>query len=151
MLKPLRSAKMGGPMRGLELIMWPEGQWEAWNWSCDLRANERPPKKLHPMAQNHTHTHRQTVGHGKSMTESDQRGRFSENGTYNDKNILIILRKWNVFFPHKKGSKKSKMLKTSPLYHCEKRYIKVFWIIFGKLFGPYPDANKQTKTHNLCT
>ena len=46
-------------------------QWEAWNWSCDLRANERPRKKLHQMA----HKTRLT----NSMTESAQRGRFSEN------------------------------------------------------------------------
>ena len=26
-----------------------EDQWEAWNWSHDLRANERPHKKLHPI------------------------------------------------------------------------------------------------------
>ena len=37
-------------------------------WSCDLRANERPKKKLHVMAQ----TDRQTNGHGDSMTESAQ-------------------------------------------------------------------------------
>ena len=37
-------------------------QWEAGIWSCDLRANERPWKKLHPMAQ--------TSGHGDSMTNS---------------------------------------------------------------------------------
>ena len=32
-------------MRGLELVMWSEGQWEALNWSCDLRANERAQQK----------------------------------------------------------------------------------------------------------
>ena len=42
---------------------------------CDLRANERP-KKLHLMAQ----TDKYPDGHGDSMTESAQRGRFSENG-----------------------------------------------------------------------
>ena len=36
----------GWPMRGLKLIMWSEGQWEASTWPCDKRANERPQKKL---------------------------------------------------------------------------------------------------------
>ena len=37
--------------RGRELgATGKEDQWKAWNWSCDLRANERPQKKLHPMA-----------------------------------------------------------------------------------------------------
>ena len=31
-----------------------EDQWEAWNWSCDMRANERPWQKLHRMAQTYT-------------------------------------------------------------------------------------------------
>ena len=50
---------LGEPMRGCELIMWPQAQWEAWNWSCDLRANERP-KKTAPdgtESQRETHTH----------------------------------------------------------------------------------------------
>ena len=54
-----------------------EDQWEAWNWSCDLRANERP-KKIHPLTQ----TDRQSDKHDNSMTESAQWGRFSENLTY---------------------------------------------------------------------
>ena len=54
-----------------------EDQWEAWNWSYDLRANERP-KKIHPLTQ----TDRQSDEHGTSMTESAQWGRFSENLTY---------------------------------------------------------------------
>ena len=59
----------------------------------DLRANERPPKKTAPDGAN-SHTHTQTDRRdGKSMTESAQWGRFSENGIYNDKNILIIFRK----------------------------------------------------------
>ena len=39
--------------------MWPEGQWEAGIWSCDLRANERPKKKLHGKGTNRQ-THKQT-------------------------------------------------------------------------------------------
>ena len=41
----------------------------------DLRANERPSKKLHSMAQTDTQTH----GHGDSMTNSAQWGRVGEN------------------------------------------------------------------------
>ena len=37
-----------------------EDQWEAWNWSCDLSANERPRKKLHPMAQTDKKTYIRT-------------------------------------------------------------------------------------------
>ena len=37
-----------------------EDQWEAWNWSCDLRANETPREKLHMMAQKKRQTSRQT-------------------------------------------------------------------------------------------
>ena len=38
---------------------WREDQREAWNWSCDLRANERPwGKKLHLMAQTDIQTSR---------------------------------------------------------------------------------------------
>ena len=58
-------------------------QWEAWNWSCDLRANDRPRIKLHPMAQANKlpdkETNRQTDGHRNSMTESAQWGWFREN------------------------------------------------------------------------
>ena len=32
-----------------------EDQWEAWNWSCDLRANERPKKNCTRWCR-HTHT-----------------------------------------------------------------------------------------------
>ena len=38
-------------------------------WSCDLWANERPRKKLNPMAQTGKHTD----GHGDSMTDPAQR------------------------------------------------------------------------------
>ena len=48
-------------------------------WSCDLRANERPRKKLHSMAQTDTQTHISTDGHGDSMTNSAQWGRVGEN------------------------------------------------------------------------
>ena len=50
-----------------------EDQWEAWNWSCDLRANARPRKKMHPMAHNYKRT---------DMTELAKWGRFSENLNY---------------------------------------------------------------------
>ena len=42
-------------------------QWEAWNWSCDFRANERP-KKISPDGAD-THAY----GHGDSMINSAQR------------------------------------------------------------------------------
>ena len=32
-------------------------QWEAGIWSCDLRANERPKRKLYSMAQTYIHTY----------------------------------------------------------------------------------------------
>ena len=51
-----------------------EDQWEAWNWSCHLRANERPWKKLHPIA----HTDRQKHGNGDSMTNSSEWGQVGE-------------------------------------------------------------------------
>ena len=47
-----------------------EDQWEAWNWSWDLRANERP--KLHLMAQTDRHPDILTHRHYASMTESAQ-------------------------------------------------------------------------------
>ena len=36
----------GGPKKNLRETKLGRGedQWEAWNWSCDLRANERPKK-----------------------------------------------------------------------------------------------------------
>ena len=37
---------------------WWVNQWEAWNWSCDLRANERPGEKMHLMAHTDTQTDR---------------------------------------------------------------------------------------------
>ena len=48
--------------------------WEAGIWSCDLRANKRPWKKLHSMAQTYIHAYR----HGNSMTNSAQWGRVGE-------------------------------------------------------------------------
>ena len=56
----------------------PLPKWEAGIWSCDLRANERPRKKLHLMAQTNRQTHSQTDGHGDSMTNSAQRGQVGE-------------------------------------------------------------------------
>ena len=56
-----KKGRWGGPIRGME--------------SCYLRANERPRKKLHLMAQ----TDRQTSGHANSMTKFAQWGQFSEN------------------------------------------------------------------------
>ena len=35
-------------------------QWETGMWSCDLRANERPLKKMHPTAQTDRQTDKQT-------------------------------------------------------------------------------------------
>ena len=50
-------------IQGRDLIIWPEGQWEAGIWSCDLRANERPQKNLHGNGtlNRHTHTHTDSV------------------------------------------------------------------------------------------
>ena len=45
-------------------------QWEARNWSCDLRANERPRKKLQPMAQTHKQTHKKTHKHTHTHTHT---------------------------------------------------------------------------------
>ena len=47
-------------------------QWAAWNWSCDLLANERPWEKVHPMAQTTRQTSRHFDGHADSLTESAQ-------------------------------------------------------------------------------
>ena len=49
-----------------------EDQWEVWNWSCDLSANERLKK-------NCTRWRTLTDGHGDYMTESSQVGQFSKN------------------------------------------------------------------------
>ena len=56
-------------MKGLELIMWSQGQWEASKKTSPDGADRQTDKQ----------THRQTHGHGDSMTESAQCGRFSEN------------------------------------------------------------------------
>ena len=53
----------GGPMRGLELIMSSQGQWEA-------------SKKTEPIGKQ---TDRHPDRYGDSMTELGQWGRFSEN------------------------------------------------------------------------
>ena len=55
-----KGGREGGPMRGLELIMWSQGQWEA-------------SEKTAPDG-----AHRQTSGHGDSMTNSAQWGRVGE-------------------------------------------------------------------------
>ena len=69
-LAVLKKWMVGGVVGGRE------DQWEAWNWSCDLRANKRPKKT----APNGRQTDRQvTHGHGDSMTESSNWGQFSEN------------------------------------------------------------------------
>ena len=47
-------------------------QWEAGIWSCDLRANERPRKKMHSMAQTHRTTEPQT--HRRTWRLYDQLG-----------------------------------------------------------------------------
>ena len=54
-----------------------EDQWEAWNWSCHVRANERPNKT----APNGVdwQTDKQTHGHGDSLTNSAKWGRVGEN------------------------------------------------------------------------
>ena len=39
---------------------WCGDQWESWNWSCDFRANEKPKKTMHPMAQTYILTDTQT-------------------------------------------------------------------------------------------
>ena len=56
-----------------------ENQWEAWNWSWDLKANERPWKKLYPMAQTNKQINKQKKRTCNSMTELAQCGWFSEN------------------------------------------------------------------------
>ena len=63
-LPPLETWKLGdSETRTPPQKKWGWGgggdHWEAWNWSCDLRANERPRKKLHSMAQTDRHTHTQ--------------------------------------------------------------------------------------------
>ena len=60
----------GGPMRGLEMIMWPQSQWQA------------SKKKNAPDGANRQ-TDKQTDGQGNSMTEVAQWGRFSENENTN--------------------------------------------------------------------
>ena len=83
--------------RSLQVCKFPkeggkEDQWEAWNWSCDLRANERPWKKLHPMAQTYTQTDILTNGHGDSMTNSAQRGQVGENYQVNIPNKIYKIK-----------------------------------------------------------
>ena len=62
----------GGEMGGgrINFFFGGEDQWKAWNRSCDLRANEKPWKKLHPMAQTDRQTDTHKDGHHDSMTES---------------------------------------------------------------------------------
>ena len=57
---------VGGPIRGLELIMWPQGQWEALKKKTALNCTGRQ-------------TDRHTDGPGNSMTESAQWRQFSPN------------------------------------------------------------------------
>ena len=60
-----KGGREGGPKRGLELIMWSQGRWEAY-------------KKTAPNGAD-TKTDILTNGHGDSMTNSVQRGRVGEN------------------------------------------------------------------------
>ena len=66
----------GGPMRGLEMIVWPEGKWEA----SKKTASDGTDKQ----------TNRHPDGHGDSMTESAQWGWFSENPAYGHSALLYV-------------------------------------------------------------
>ena len=63
-------------IRGRDLIMWIEGQWEAGICSCDLRANERPWKKSHGKGTSDRHTHRRTC---RLYDQLGPEGRVGEN------------------------------------------------------------------------
>ena len=73
------------PLPGFPLLQFKAQYTEAWNWSCDLRANERPRKnciRLHKQTDRLKNKH--PDGHGNYMTESAQWGQFSE------KNHILI-------------------------------------------------------------
>ena len=60
-------------------------QWEAFNWSCDLRANERPKKK--DIRRGHKHWHR-------NFLKVSANNRFFENLLEKAPQILLITNPW---------------------------------------------------------
>ena len=59
--------------------MWPEGQWEARIWSCNLRANERPQKRSHGKGTSNTQTDKQTLW---LLDQLGPEGRVGEKALY---------------------------------------------------------------------
>ena len=72
-----------------------EEQWMFWNWSCDLRANERPKKTAPNGTESQTDKH--IDGHRDSMNELDLWGRFSEKKLNFDSTVSVCCVCVNIF------------------------------------------------------
>ena len=85
LLCPIHKAREGGPMTGLELIMWPEGQWDA------LKKNPHDGAKHY--------TDRQTDGQTwRLLDQLGPEGRFCENQEKN----MVNLENTSAYGRHKK-------------------------------------------------